>query len=425
MSDYYIENEFITAILIKKITIDEIKKMDFETKCLKYSADIYEWIDDYIKTNGDLPSEELITTRYPLYKKVEIKDNILQIIEALKEGSKRERFENILRQSVKLWRDGGNVENVIAFFKKKTDKLEKKEAVDVFEITDDAFKKAEEDYLERRKAFEGIGFYGISSGLGKEFDNFIHGGWQRGNLYGLVGTSGVGKTWIKTVIAGRGAFMGGYNVFDLSMEGTVYREYYRLLSIVNGTPNSALYAGALQMDEFQDTTKKFREIATEKGNKYHLAVFGNRENYTVSTLKRKVDKIISGGNKIDIITLDYLTLMSSEDGKMNWESFIEVSSRLSNLASSYEIPIICILQSSDFNNLEDLTLRDIAQSKGIARPFDEIFGFAKVKGKNNIGRLKSMKTRDGVGQFDAYFRSNWEVGLFKFECYADEIGDEI
>lgn len=413
MANIKIESEFITAVLEQKIDSEIFDT--FDIRCLNFYADLWEWLITYHQTNNQLPDVELVETRFPRYKHIEVKNDPKELPIALAKNKELDLFNADLIGALQILKKTGDVKRAKKFLGDKLEKEQSEDGKDVIELTSEKFTIGSDDFQKRKEAQIKGGIVGIPTGFGRELDDFT-GGWQAGNLYGFTGITGIGKSWVSNLIA-FSAMKHGYSPLLVALEGNVIREYYRLLSIATGASNLDIQRGKLNDDQYFWSENRLREIAKESGTKFHLGIFGDREFYTPKIIRQHAKRLKPG-----IIIVDYLTLMSAnEKGDDNWESFLNISKQLAIIAASLQIPILGILQGviSAFEK-DELKLEDIASSKGMARDFNDIFGITRVKGKQYWIKINSMKSRDGVGQFSAYYNTNWNEGKINFYSFAEQ-----
>jgi len=408
-----IENQFITKILENQISWNQLDELGFESNCLKFHRDLYEWVKNYYLTNGSLPSIELTKTRHNDYEHQTTDIKIIDITDSLIKGSEMDRFYNDLRKVTTIIQNTQNLERALEFLNKRLPKYGKKQKREsLFDLTNDNFTIGKQDYLKRRESFLNHGTYGIPTGFGRELDEFL-GGWQPGNHYGIVGKTGVSKTWLMLVSA-MGAVANGKTPLIIGLESNIYREYFRTLTIATGVENLKLQRGQLDINEYESFEEKFRSFAKERNAKFYLNVLGDDAEYTLKDLQKNIDKC-----KPDIVYIDYLTLLSSENNKnTDWQEFLYISKKLAMLAVSIEtpIPIVSLLQGVISSiDKEEMSLDDIAQSKGMSRDFTEILGVSKIRGAQNTIRINSLKQRDTDStSFDALYQTGWNTGKIKF-----------
>lgn len=406
-----IEDQFITAILESKIELTVLESMNFDTTWLRENGNIFEFILNYTSQHDTLPSKELVETRYPIFRCVDVKDDPAEIIEAIRKNSELDRWNRVFRQGNKLLIDSGDGEKIRSFIEKSLEKLTPHTKF-VHDITSESFQLGTNDYAKRRLAFETGGVYGIPTGFGKEMDSYFNGGYQPG-LYGLIGKSGVSKTWLE-LVSGLESFKTGQTPYILALEGSV-REYHRIITIWSQLSNSGIQAGRVPIMDYMDVEKSIRDYAKEKGNHFYLEFMGDQEIYTPSDLRRNIRKY-----KPSIVFIDYLTLMRKEKGLNNYADFLDISQEVAMIASRYSIPIVCILQGVISN--AEMSMESIATSKGMARDFDRLLGIKRSDGKKYFIDVVDVKARDGESEFKARYQTNWDNGKVGFLEYITDDG---
>lgn len=410
MANIKIEVQFIQSLLDGKFTIQQALDSGLSERHFTSLSDSYEFILEYYHKNGSLPSHELVSTKNTLYQPGTVTDNPADLVIAIKDSKNVDIFYDDIQRAMNLLKTTGNVRKAVNYIQEKLELFQKDDEPDVFEFTSPDFQAGELDYTARNKAFVEKGVYGIPTGFGYELDNHLNGGWISGNLYGLAGNTGVGKSWV-AMATSRGGLLEGKKVLYVALEGTVAKEYYRFLTITTEAFNTQLQNGSMNLEEFKFIQRQMREIAAERNGKFYLATFGNRDEYTPSVLRNKIETY-----KPDMVITDYLTLMSDGTKEAdNWETYLRISKKLKGYAVRFQIPLIAILQGTiSMMNSNKMETANIAQSKGIARDFDWIGGINRVPNKQNIIRLNSMKVRDSDGEFDAFYQTGWNSGKVKF-----------
>jgi archaellum biogenesis ATPase FlaH len=419
MANVKIEGQFIRSILDRRIDPKIFEQ--FDIRQLEIYYDLYEWLEVYWQQHHQLPSVELVKTRFPEFIEPEVVDDPQQIVEALRKNAEYELFNRDLAAGLQVLKNTGDVKKAREFL---LEKLERgiQEEDDVFELTNSDFTIGRDDFQARKEAVRTNTIVGIPTGLGIEFDQYLGGGWQNGNLYGVTGITGIGKSWIATVIAAA-ALQNKYNPFYLALEGNIIREYYRALSVLTGVENDEIRSGKLLQESFDNAEQMMRRIAKDNNSKFWLGIFGRREKYTPRILRQKIVRY-----KPDLTIVDYWTLMSAnQTSQSDWKEFLDISRDLAAIAKSEQVPIVGILQGTIQSlGAKELTIEDIASSKGIARDFDEVIGLTRVPGKEYWLKINTMKTRDSsTGKFAAYYNTNWNTGKIKFQTFADQDDDVL
>jgi len=417
MANLSIESEFISDIISGKLSIDAINKTNFEPNYLEYNGEIYEWLFDYVNLNSELPTLELVQTRYPEFRFIETKNNPDQLIDAIRKNSELDRFKSAVTKSSTLLQNSGSVDVARNYLTTELEKFNGNTEQDVFDLSkEDDSNIVFEIYKEKLAKIESGEKIFIPSGLGKEMDNWLNGGWRGGDLIGVLAPLGTGKSWLSMLFASS-AMKNKFSPFILALEGTLEKESYRSITTLAGTPNSDLHTAMLPELDFAKALVQIRNIAQETGTHYYLALHGTREVYTPSVFRQKLIKYKPG-----LAIVDYLSLMalSQKVGADDWAEFSAISKSLKRIAVSLEIPVIATLQGNRASLTKDSLDANDSSYFGILRDFDIVLGLAKVKGKKFILRINSVKGRDQEDVFDGYYRTDWNTGKTEFAGAVDE-----
>lgn len=409
MANIKLENKLITGLVDGKITLDALHNTGLLARHFSVLGEIYTYLQDYYSQNGQMPSTELVSSLSTAYAEIRDADSLEAVAKAIRDEKSVDIFYEELQRTLTLLRKEGNLQKSVNYLRNKLETFTVDDTPDVFDVTGEKFTAGSVDYEIRRKAYLEHGVYGIPSGFGGELDHHLNGGWIKGNLYGIAGMTSSGKSWA-AMVCSRGGLLTGKKVFYLALEGTVSKEYYRLMTMLTQTSNRDLQMGALSVEQFTDSQRQMRENVAKTGGAFYLGTFGERDEYTPDVLRSKIERY-----KPDLVITDYLTLMADGSGQADtWETYLRISKRLKNFAVRYNIPVIAILQGTITNDAEKMENSNIAQSKGIARDFDWIGGITKVKGKKNVIRLNNMKVRDNEDDFDAFYQTGWNTGKIAF-----------
>jgi replicative DNA helicase len=418
MANIKVENEFVCDILEGKLTFEQLIRTNFEAGFLEYNGEIYEWLLNYKLTNDNLPSLELVQTRYPEFQTTETNNNPVEVIEALRKNSEMDRFIATVTKANNILVKTASVEASRNYLSSELEKFDNNSEQDVFDLsTDEDAEKLLQYYEIRRKSMLEHGTVGIPSGFGKEFDNWLNGGSIKTNLYGILAPLGVGKTWSSMIIGGA-ALDYGVDPFMLFLEGNLEKEGYRSLSVGTTISNSSLHTAQLEVEDVAKAIDLFKRKAREHNSHYYLAVHGNRSVYTPSILRSKLVKYKPG-----IAIIDYLALMGLKTGDRlvdEWQVYSYISRELKKMAVGFDIPIWVTLQGNRGSNSKEQLSADDSSYYNLQRDFDAIIGISKVKGKQYLIRLNAVKGRDSKDEFKALYRTNWDNGKVVFESYVDE-----
>jgi replicative DNA helicase len=120
------------------------------------------------------------------------------------------------------------------------------------------------------------------------------------------------------------------------------------------------------------------------------------------------------GIKIDLLLIDYLTLMDAGKG-MNENLYLKgkhLAEGVRAIAQKYNLVAISATQvSRDAFNANDINAKDMSESKAIYETADTIFGIIRTEEmkKQNIYIIKSLKLRDSEFKWTkARFEVDWK-----------------
>lgn len=417
MANLKTENQFITALVEGKLTIEQILRSNFDGSWLQHRADVYDWLLIYWQTNGKLPSKDLVESRYPDFTFTEVVDNPVEIVDALRKNSELDRFVSDLSKTSTILANTQSAEAARNFLIAQLEKYDTNTDQDVFDLTSgEDSDKLLALYREKRGKVERGEKIFIPSGLGPEFDGWLGGGWKPGDLIGVLAPLGTGKSWLSMLFAGA-AMKSGFSPFILALEGNVEKESYRSLTTLTHVQNSDLHTGMLPEIEFEFALRRIKEISDQTGAKYYLALHGSREIYTPTTLRQKLIKYDPDLGIVDYLSLMAITMKTQPD---DWAEFSAISKSLKRIAVSLGIPLIATLQGNRASLTKESLDANDSSYFGILRDFDIVMGAQKVKGKKYVLRWNTVKGRDQEDVFDAYYRTNWNTGKTEFAGYVEE-----
>lgn len=262
---------------------------------------------------------------------------------------------------------------------------------------------------------------GIPSGFG-ELDKATR-GWQPGDFIVLAARPSVGKTafalnLIRNAAANKVKPV-TVGVWSLEMKA-VYLAL-RMLSAESKTLLHRLQTGRMSDEEMEDLKRNAVRTLS------NLNIFFEENSaITLQSLSRKARRLKKKEN-LGLIVIDYLQLMSGEDGKGNREQEIaKISRGLKNLAQELDIPILALSQLSRENGLKNVTwtvappLSAIRESGAVEQDADlvmmlwgpneeEINKDPSLIGKRKV---KIAKARNGVLKTEELNFKN-EIQLFE------------
>ncbi|MEW5692237.1 MAG: replicative DNA helicase [Candidatus Hydrogenedentota bacterium] len=426
--DIEAEKSFIQAILTEPelITyyIDKLKLDDFYRESHRV---IYQAMIDLFQNNRPI---DLITLKDVLISKnaveaaggidyilslfdgVGIPANAYTYVEIIKQKSLRRKLIQVSDEMAKMGYDQGQE------IKEIIDKSEQR----IFEIVQDKIDKGlvplskiiDEKLpgvIQRIEIGEGI--TGVSSGYAKIDE--MTAGFQKSDLIIVAARPGMGKTAFvlnvamrATGILPRSGEKAGegeekiYSIAMFSLEMPAEQLMMRMLSRLSGI-NLHLLRTA-KIDKRLLAMIGIKQIALRKAPIY----IDDKPQLNVVDIKAKLRRLIQEVGKIDLVTVDYLQLMSSIQKYQNKvQEVSEISLGLKQIAREFEIPLIAVSQLSrapEKRSTKDMMpqLSDLRESGSIEQDADmvmfiyrpEIY-FPKKPEYSGLAEINIAKQRNG------------------------------
>jgi KaiC/GvpD/RAD55 family RecA-like ATPase len=280
---------------------------------------------------------------------------------------------------------------------------------DVIDLTD---KSRLEKYRRRREAYNMGQSIGIPTGF-KSLDGWFHGGLQGGELYLILGATGVGKTWTGLTMA-TSAWKAGYIPAYFLLEGAPEAAGYRFDSLLANVPNSELFVGSMDYDEYEDTVlTAIRGETSGQSRPFWLATMGSQAEYTVGHIWQ-----LCSVKRPAIVVVDYLTLMTVPGQSVDdWRVAATISRQLASLAVRLDVPVVAVVQGTKGAiGKSTLGLDDVAVAYAITRPASNVIGVSNQGG--GVLKLEHLKGRHTSGSSTSgnpafYVKTDWNVGTVK------------
>jgi replicative DNA helicase len=234
---------------------------------------------------------------------------------------------------------------------------------------------------------------------------------------------GQGKTWSLARMACAAAFS-GYNIQYDALEGTRPEIAMRIHTFASSEYGKEVFKNLdLSMGKnFSPRAYKefLQSLRNDVKGRMHIA----------DTTKGPISPLSIAAqierNRVDIVYLDYITLMDGSDGASegDWKSIGKLSKSLKQIAQMYQTPIVAAAQlNREAANMRDLAGPDkLAESDSIGRDADAVIT-ARQMSKHVIA-MKLAKYRHGRDGFVWYTKFLPNTGHFE-EITFDEAQDAI
>ena len=370
---------------------------------MRSCGDIWDFVKDYYNDTKQVPTAELIETRFRDFEPVEVGPTIYHV-NRLKEAFLDETLRSTLRQSAEMLQSGETskaldfVTGSVSNLSRITAKVRDVEVTDV----EDALA-----YFEKTRQAAKDGDIGIRTNI-PSFDVCLPMGISKGQLGILLAYPAIGKSWLALYFAVQ-AWKNGRVPMILSLEMTEHEVRNRIFTVIGDGKFSHrnMSAGKIEEDDFKEWAD--RNLV---GQPPFKIISGDGEGaVTPSVIRAKIDQY-----KPDMVIIDYLQLMT-DNANTNANETVKIknlSRELKLLAISEQIPVIAIASATpdDATDLESVPqLGQVAWSRQIAYDADWVLALGR---KQNSDALECAfrKNRHGfLGDFVMF--ADFDKGQFQ------------
>ncbi|MGL4534798.1 MAG: replicative DNA helicase [Fusobacteriaceae bacterium] len=263
---------------------------------------------------------------------------------------------------------------------------------------------------------------GISTGISSGFKNYdlMTSGFHSSDLIILAARPAMGKTAFALNLALNAAMESKKSVLVFSLEMGTSQLLQRLLSVESGVPLQKIRSGFLNDEEWGRLGLASGKLA---GSNINIA-----DTPSVNVLEiRAIARRLKAANKLDMIVIDYLQLISGAGRSDNRQQEIsEISRSLKGIARELDIPVIALSQLSrapEQRADRRPMLSDLRESGAIEQDADIVLFLYRDDYYNEESEFKGIteviigKQRNGpVGTVKLIFRHE----LTKFYDYTDK-----
>jgi replicative DNA helicase len=356
-------------------------------KCLKLYGDIWSYVVDYHHRYKQLPTVEIIKSKFSEFEVEDVSDVSLEyIIDELQLEHIRTLGEDIILDTANMLKDD-NPRNALMFaFAKLSNLVHETQIVKDVDLAKDYGLRVNSLKERVTKTNDGKEILGITSGI--PAIDYIFGGWQQGDFITLMGWSETAKTWLAIFFAVH-AWLKGYSplVFSLEIDDKQYG--YRVDTLMAGgkfSNNSLMNARGINVSDYEKWTEEFYEGKQP----FYLITTESMEEINQFTIQSKVEQY-----NPDLVIIDYHHLVDdARRGKTETEKVKNLSRDFKKMAGKYAVPLIDIVSVTMDEGHTERTpeLHEVAWSKAIAYDSDLVLA---VKKEGNIQTIESKKNRRG------------------------------
>jgi len=286
-----------------------------------------------------------------------------------------------------------------------------KEAVKMSDLIADAYA----DLNEAQTNGNVINF--VETGM-KSFDNAI-GGLQENGLIIVAGRPSMGKTAYASCLAANVGKNGNVLMFSMEMSGKQLA--LRFLAAQSNVDLQLMMQGKLTGEDWHALGSGFQDI------KDHGIWVNDRTSRTVADIKAECRRFKRRNKAIDLVVVDYLTLLNMPKSLNKVDAIGDVSRELKLLAGEIECPVVLLSQlnrSLEKRENKRPMMSDLRDSGAIEQDADQIiFPFRpevydkspKVEGLAEIIVAKNRNGRTGI------IRMSW---LAKSATFKETINED-
>jgi len=248
---------------------------------------------------------------------------------------------------------------------------------------------------------------GIKTGF-VDIDRVL-GGLRGGELIILAGRPGMGKSALEGSISATAA-KNGKRIARFNLEMQAIQSWQRLVAIDTGLPFERIRDGALNDSEWRIFGKAIAQLSD-------LPMWiDDTSSLTPAQLHSKARRIYAENGGIDMITVDYLGLMTVENKRQNRTHEVgEISRSLKKLAKDLDIPVLALAQlnrSCESRSDKRPMLSDLRDSGDVEQDADVVLFIYRddyyddATERPNIAEVNIAKHRNGpTGIADLYFQA--------------------
>jgi replicative DNA helicase len=181
------------------------------------------------------------------------------------------------------------------------------------------------------------GLIGVATGFA-DLDAVLR-GLQPGRLYVVGGRPAMGKTSFALQMAEHAAILKNARVGIVSLEMATEELAIRILTQLSGVPVDHFYDKKATILDWQIWAKSCKKLADSK-----ISIDDNAL-HSLASIRQSIKQLAKKNNGLDLVIIDYLQLVSSQQRKDNREREVsEISRGLKQLSKEMACPIVVLAQ---------------------------------------------------------------------------------
>ncbi len=379
-----IEQRIISVAKDEKIFSDILNR-GIDSESFIVHSEVFDFIQKYFYKYNSIPSSAIISSTFPgfLYaddvQEAEVKYLCDELIKA---NIKRKAISIINSSSDSLVVDPyGTIDSLIS----NLSGIRKNVNYSKSFADADALQRYEKVVQNRKKAEKGV-TVGIKTGIGLFDEQYI--GWQPGNLIGIVGRLGSGKSSLAEYLACQ-SYLSGKRILFLSPEMSVEEINYRwdtFLGKMKGYTflNSDLPLGNVDLKEYK---KWLHEVSERKDWMTLDSASGKR--FNLGNITALVNEFSP-----DLLVVDGVALIDAP-GEQSWMKLMNVSYGLKSIAQNSKIVIIATSQANRSAKDDMPTVAQVAFGDAFMQSVDYAIMIQKDVNNELVRYITIPKRRTG------------------------------
>lgn len=291
---------------------------------------VFKFVSGFVRDFSEAPSLDIIRGVYPEFIETE-SQNVPFCVERLKEEELRREIELVLTEGIDTLKKSPRA--ALEVLLNKLSLLGKWDIGLTRSYTDrDALQRLEMLTKEAKKRKF------IPSGISDLEDVLCY---EPGNMLGIVGRTGVGKSYL-AVYMGCVAYKEGYSILFLSPELTCHEVNERwdtVMSALTEQPlgNTPLQKGTIDLDKY----RQWLSTASNRSDWVTYESYSDRP-FTITSIGLLIEE-----HRPDVTIVDGLSLLKDEkDSSVSWEMVRNLSYGLKQLAINKKVAMIVTNQAS-------------------------------------------------------------------------------
>ena len=298
--------------------------------------EVFKFYQKYFCKYNSIPSRAVISSTFPGFSYAEeVKEHEVKYLcdEVIKSSVKREVIRLINRASDLLDNDPyGTIDYLVGRLTNVHKEFSQSKS-----FTDaDALKRYQQIIANREKKEKGVSV-GIKTGIGFFDDQYI--GWQPGNLIGIVGRLGVGKSIIAQFLACQ-AYLSGKRILYISPEMSIDEVNMRwdtFFGKMKGHTflNDALKVGEVNLKEYKEWLE---EVSVRKD--WMTLDSASGKSFNIGNITAYVNEFSP-----DLLVVDGVALLE-DSAEQSWVKIMNISYGLKTIAQNYKIVVVATSQAN-------------------------------------------------------------------------------